>query len=209
MLNVLVNEEPAATLRVTPTEARSLLYRKFQKRIIHNPALDRKLVSFQANKTTPFYSWFKYKEGFSQRLVSYLLEHLWDQHRPGVLLDPFAGAGAALFAARSHGWLTKGIERLPVGKSAKQVCLVVDRINVSAFGKIVDSLLTVDFADYYDERHAVDHIAITKGAFPKTQEKQLVGFIAYCRAHVKNKDVQALLLYAGFSILEEISYTRK
>ncbi len=68
-----------------PTQDRELLYQKFQGRIIHNPALDRTLVSFQANKSTPFYSWFKYKEGFSQQLVAYLLEQLW-HHSPGVLL---------------------------------------------------------------------------------------------------------------------------
>jgi len=29
------------------------------------------LVSFQANKSEPAYRWFKYKEGFSSRLVAW------------------------------------------------------------------------------------------------------------------------------------------
>ncbi len=33
--------------------------------------LNRKVVSFQANKDEPVYRWFKYKEGFSSKLVKY------------------------------------------------------------------------------------------------------------------------------------------
>ncbi len=210
MLNVLVekHDEIVAPPRVTPTKARDVLYEKFKERIAHNPALDRTLVSFQANKGTPFYSWFKYKEGFSQRLVAYLLEQLWPK-TPGVLLDPFAGAGAALFAAGALGWQTQGIEVLPVGIYAMQARLIASRIDVAAFERIILSLATVDFAEYHNEKHAIDHIAITKGAFPDGEERQLVGYIAYCTRHVKNEDARALLLYAAFSILEEISYTRK
>lgn len=192
---------------ITPTQERDLLHEKFNDRIVHNPALDRTLVSFQGNKTTPFYSWFKYKEGFSQRLVTYLLEQLW-QHPPGQLLDPFAGAGAALFAAQTAGWQTKGIEVLPVGTYAMQARLVASRVDASSFEIAISHLLNLDFAKYYDNNHALKHIAITKGAFPPEEERQLVGYIAYCH-QIINLDVQALLLFAAFSILEEISFTRK
>jgi len=201
-------EETSAPHPVGITEARDVLYQKFQKRIVHNPDLDRTLVSFQANKRTPFYSWFKYKEGFSQRLVAYLLERL-GQNTPGVLLDPFAGAGAALFAARTLGWQTKGIEVLPVGIYAMQARLVASRIDAAVFEKEISNLKLLDFAHHYDERHALSHIAITKYAFREDEEQQLIGYISYCHKKLKNKDVQTLLLYAAFSILEEISYTRK
>ncbi|MEX2176361.1 MAG: hypothetical protein WD872_18505 [Pirellulaceae bacterium] len=63
--------------------------------------LNRTLVSFQANKGRAFYRWFKYKEAFSAALV----EHLLDRYEvtDGVLLDPFAGIGTALFAAGEMG----------------------------------------------------------------------------------------------------------
>jgi hypothetical protein len=210
MLHALKTEiQEAGTITpVASTQHRDLLYRKFQKRIIHNPALDRTLVSFQANKRTPFYSWFKYKEGFSQRLVAYLLDQLWNRP-PGVLLDPFAGAGVALFAARAQGWQTKGIEVLPVGVYAMQARLVASRMEAPVFEAAARRLTELDFAEYYKERHALDHIAITKGAFPEEEERRLIGYIAYCRQYVKNENVRKLLLYAAFSILEEISFTRK
>lgn len=72
---------------------RTALYDKFKSKIIHNPSLNRSLVSFQANKQIPFSGWFKYREGFSEQLVTYLLENLKPQ--PGILLDPFAGCGSS------------------------------------------------------------------------------------------------------------------
>ena len=206
MPSVLKQANPAIA-DFNSTVERDLLYRKFEERIVHNPTLDRTLVSFQANKRTPFYSWFKYKEGFSQRLVTYLLETLWKKP-PGVLLDPFAGAGAALFAARASGWNTTGIEVLPVGIYAMQARLAASRIDVPAFQKKVQALKNMDFTKYYNAKDELAHIAITKDAFPKEEERHLIGYVSYCR-QVKNKDMQVLLLFAAFSILEEISFTRK
>ncbi len=187
---------------------RKALYEKFQSKIIHNPSLDRTLVSFQANKQAPFSAWFKYREGFSEKLVTYLLQNLKPQ--PGILLDPFSGGGSALFAASDLGWQTKGIELLPVGIFATKARLVAQKINVDAFNNVVAELLQkINFKDYYDQRYAFKHIAITQGAFSSVNEEQLVGYISYCHNFVKNEDIRTLLLYAAFCILEDISYTRK
>lgn len=191
----------------TPNEERIALYQKFHDKIIHNPSLDRTLVSFQANKRTPFYSWFKYREGFSQQLVAYLLQTL--RPKPGVLLDPFTGAGSSLFAARELGWQTQGIEVLPVGMYAMRARMVADRVAVSDFDAAVNGIALVNFADYYDDQYALKHIAITRGAFPIQEERQLIGYLTYCHQYIDDGDIRTLFLYAAFCILEEISYTRK
>ena len=172
-----------------------------------NPVLDRTLVSFQGNKHTPFSSWFKYREGFSEALVSYLLKQL--KPEPGVLLDPFSGAGSALFAASALGWQTKGIEVLPVGIHATRARTGASNMNAREVNTIIAQLKQVDFAAYFDEKYALNHIAITRGAFPLEEEKQLVGYRAYCHCQIDNDDMRVLLLYAAFCILEEMSYTRK
>ncbi|MDR0878410.1 MAG: hypothetical protein LBN21_10180, partial [Treponema sp.] len=76
----------------------SNLKEKYDSVLSIDTSLNRKIVSFQANKTIPFYRWYKYKEGFS---VS-LLNHYFSKFgiKPGeIVLDPFAGSGASLFAA--------------------------------------------------------------------------------------------------------------
>jgi hypothetical protein len=196
---------PAPVTR--PTASRKALYERFQAKITPNPALDRTLVSFQANREAPFSGWFKYREGFSERLVASLLQQLHPQ--PGVLLDPFAGSGAALFTASALGWQTQGIELLPVGISIMQARLALWKVDRTLFQKVLEELASVDFAPHYEEQRMFKHLAITRGAFPPEEERQLIGYLGYCQTHVSNERIRILLLFAAFCVLEEISYTRK
>jgi hypothetical protein len=53
---------------------RENLHAHYAGRFSTNADLSRALVSFQANRSAPFYRWLKYREGFSTALVSHLLE---------------------------------------------------------------------------------------------------------------------------------------
>ncbi len=191
------------------TEARDLLYAKYASRITINPQLDRSVVSYQASKGLAFYSWLKYKEGFSPSLVEYLIKRLYANTSPGVLLDPFAGAGSALFAARALGWETRGIEVLPVGIQAVKARIIAETVSGVEFRSAVKQVLAVSFASYAEPVCVFKHIPITKGAFPDYEEQELTGYIAYCQQYIATPAIQDLLLYAAFCILEVISYTRK
>lgn len=192
---------------LSSTAARDELYSYYKGKISLNPELSRQLVSYQADKETPVYRWFKYREGFTSRLVRYLLEKTHPQ--PGMLLDPFAGSGSALFASSALGWQSCGIEVLPVGVHAMQAREAADRVDVEAFCATADKLRGIDFAPYHDDQYQFKHIPITRGAYPPDSERELVGYIAYCNKHVEGDDVRRLALYASFCILEELSYTRK
>lgn len=199
----LMNPTPSPSF----TTKRDALFEKFKSKITVNPALDRALVSFQANKNTPFYNWFKYKEGFSESLVTYLLQYL--QRQPGVLLDPFSGASSSLFAASTQGWQAKGIEVLPVGIYASKARFIAQQVNVQELRQAIHEMKQVNFLDYYSPMYELRHIVITNGAFPVVEQQQLVGYIAYCHAHIKDEKLRTLLLFAAFCVLESISYTRK
>jgi hypothetical protein len=193
--------------RAGPSTERAKLLRRYEARIALNEALDRKLVSFQANRQTPFYGWFRYKEGFSARLVEYLLGIL--AGNAGTLLDPFAGAGSALFAARDMGWNAIGIEVLPVGFYSIQARQAAEEVKPDVLAGHIAEAQGVDFGAHWRERHALNHLTITQGAFPDRNERELVGYVGYCHKRIRNPRVRRLMLYAAFCVLEAISYTRK
>ena len=68
---------------------RQVLQERFQDRVVVNPELTRKRVSYQGNRLVPGLRWMKYKEGFSRSLVDDVLTEL----QPTSVLDPFAGLG--------------------------------------------------------------------------------------------------------------------
>lgn len=190
----------------TPQTAREELYYRFQDRLVTNGQLDRTLVSFQANRNLPYYRWLKYKEGFSAQFIEYVIRKL--VSTPGILLDPFAGTGAALFAARRLGWDTIGIELLPVGFFAVEARIAAEQVRTRDLQREVDKMEEITWEDLYDEDWRLKHVSITKGAFPEHTERAIAGYRAYC-SRVKNSRVRTLLELAGLSVLESVSYTRK
>lgn len=190
-----------------PTRHRTYLFSRFWSKILPNPELSRALVSFQANLRTPIYGWFKYKEGFSAKMVKFLLTQLTDN--PGVLLDPFAGSGTALFAARSLGWNTLGIELLPVGLAIADARLAAQQVDLNLLIEAFREVAKVRWEDYYDGNYAYKHIPITAKAFPLSTERALAGYLAYCHKHVSDLRIRRLMRFACMSVLESVSYTRK
>ncbi|MCD4790724.1 MAG: site-specific DNA-methyltransferase, partial [Bacteroidales bacterium] len=95
------------TTEIFPSE-RQKLFDQLADKLETAYNLNRKVVSFQANKDEPIYRWFKFKEGFSSALVKYFLTEY--SSKPGKILDPFAGTGTTLFAAQESGWQSYGVE---------------------------------------------------------------------------------------------------
>ena len=187
---------------------RCALLRKYADRMTMVPALNRSLVSFQANKTTPFYRWFKYREGFSHELVRYFLHHFRSSRR-GSVLDPFAGAGTTLTTASKEGWQATGIELLPVGSAAIRARLTADRVNLKLlrqWGKRAENL---SFDKVVSERqYYFHHVRITEQAFPPETENAIAVYRKFLR-RIRNEDVRYLLWFACFAVLEDVSFTRK
>jgi len=191
-------------------QAREELFLRFKNRLEIAYHLNRKIVSFQANKEEPFYRWFKYKEGFSSALVKYFLqEYGGGENR---ILDPFAGSGTTLFTAQEMGLQSVGIEVLPVGVFAMQARQSALHAPVEEVREYVNRFFR-DLKNNSDRddtkiKKYIHHISITKDAFPEKTEDVLNLFLDFCNK-IGNTHVQNLLLFAAFSVLEEISYTRK
>lgn len=198
------NELTLDALEIIHT-ANAAVEARYADRLKPNSRLSRQMVSFQANKTRPGYRWFKYKEGFSEALVHFLLDYLRLEH--GHLLDPFAGTGTTLFAASGRGIDATGVELLPVGVEIVEVRKLTQ-------GDPADELLAT-VRRWRGERPwqrfrtsaAFPHLRITSGAFPDETQAQLERFID--AANAEPGDSARLLRFAAMCILEEISYTRK
>jgi len=167
--------------------------------------LTRSLVSFQGNKNRAVYRWFKYKEAFSAALV----ERLLDQCGPsrGVLLDPFAGSGTALFAATALGTRAEGIEMLPICQS---VIATKQLINSGIEPHDVQRLALWSQTHPWNstsETRCVNELRITRGAYPPETMAAIGRYLA--ATEIENKQVSAVLVFALLCVLEAVSYTRK
>lgn len=191
-------------------KAREDLFSRFQNKLEVAHHLSRKIVSFQANKEEPFFRWFKYKEGFSSALVKYFLQEYGGNGKR--ILDPFAGAGTTLFTAQEMGWQSFGVELLPVGIFAVKSRQSAMDAQAEKMREYVRNFFHVqkNHPDIHPKevKAHIHHISITKDAFPEKTEKLLNLFLDFCDS-IKDEPIRTLLRFAAFSVLEEISYTRK
>lgn len=185
--------------------ARQELYQRFEDRFEVAQSLNRQIVSFQANKKEPITRWFKYKEGFASTLVKYFLQNYTD--KPGRLLDPFAGAGTSLFSSKELGWDAYGIELLPVGIFAIEARDALSHISAKKLAEQIEDLKSV-LPQLQTEVIKFHHIGITQKAFPWETERMINAYMEYCNS-LSNKHLRTFFRYIGFTVLEEISYTRK
>ncbi len=168
-------------------------------------ALNRSLVSFQANKQRAVYRWCKYKEGFSAELVEYFLDYC--GVHSGIALDPFAGSGAALFAASARGLSAEGIELLPIGQriiTAKQ--LIDEHLSSADIDKLAELAKTQPWT-HSKITTELNTLRITGGAYPPETANRIAQFSAYTRQ--EKPHIADLLTFALLCILESVSYTRK
>jgi DNA modification methylase len=186
-------------------EHNTALEARFADKLRVNPHLNRRLVSFQANKNKPGYRWFKYKESFSEALVQHLLDHL--SLDEGHILDPFAGAGTTLFAASERGLNATGIELLPVGCEIIEVRKLAQDEDAEALRSTIDRWQREQPWRQSRCSTSFPHLRITSGAFPEDNQQALDRYLA---ALASETGVAARILrFAAMSVLEEISYTRK
>lgn len=170
------------------------------------PAINRKIVSYQANKNQQKYRWYKYKEAFSASLINYLLTE-YEKEISGTIIDPFAGSGTTLFASTELGYNAVGIELLPIGIEVIQTRLMIqDKLSKYECERLL----------FWKNHHpwksqikslSIPKLRITDGAYPKETLVQLEQYLASLTT--ESPMVQSILRFALLCVLESISYTRK
>lgn len=176
----------------------------FQRATVIEKSLTRQLVSFQANKLRPAFRWYKYKEAFSAPLVELLISRC--GIKVGPILDPFAGAGTALFVASDMGIDSEGIELLPIGQQIIQARLLSKKLTRPQLDRLSR---WVDAAPWRagKVKKPLPELKITAGAYPSDTKEDIERYLA--STHDELPPVRQLLHFALLCILEEVGYTRK
>lgn len=177
----------------------------FSDKLVIDNALTRKLVSFQANKARIYYRWYKYKEAFSADLVEYLFRKY--SVVKGKILDPFAGAGTALFVCSSLGYHSEGIELLPIGQKIIKANILARGANKQSIVSGVESWLLQKPWNTEGEITDFEVLRITDGAYPQETHHSIGRYLNELKR--EPPETKELLLLALLCVLESISYTRK
>lgn len=181
------------------------LEKHFREKFSIQTSLNRQLVSFQANKTRPIYRWYKYKEAFSAALVEHLLKN--QGISKGVILDPFAGSGTALFAASELGISADGIELLPIGQRIIQTRLIIDNEFAESDLERLKYWVKEKTWNSSYEIVEISELRITKGAYPVDSLEKIQKYLGAVAKEAAQ--IQAVLRFALLCVLEDVSYTRK
>ena len=168
-------------------------------------ALTRKLVSFQANKVRTYYRWYKYKEAFSADLVEYLFRKYGVVK--GKILDPFAGAGTALFVCSALGYYAEGIELLPIGQKIIKANVLVRGVNKQSIVAGLENWLLQKPWNTEGEIKGFEVLRITDGAYPQKTHHKIGRYLN--ELEDEPTETREILLFALLCVLESISYTRK
>ena len=182
------------------------LTERFASRITVNHNLDRKLVSFQANKSVGGYRWCKYKEGFSAALMQYVFRQL-NLSADSLVLEPFAGAGTALFVASECGVNTVGIELLPSSAEIIETRQLIGRHDQAALAKELRRVAKSCVWKTRGPRKHFSVLAITDGAYPSKTACEIERYL-YEVEHA-GTDLGRILRFALLCVLEQVSFTRK
>lgn len=180
------------------------LYQHFQDKFVIQPALNRLLVSFQANKTRPIYRWYKYKEAFSASLVEFLIQKY---AIVGKTLDLFAGSGTALFSASEAGIDADGIELLPIGQHIVETRKLLETEFTSEDLERLKTWLNPKTWQQFEGKSILPELRITKGAYSELNKTAIEQYLEACQ--LENAKIQSILIFALLCVLESISYTRK
>lgn len=178
---------------------------RYRDKITVDPALTRKLVSFQANKNRRYYRWYKYKEAFSAELVERLLRAY--RVEKGAILDPFAGAGTALFVASNLGHDADGVELMPVGQRIIAANVAARSASNGDLVPAIDAWLNESPWQTEGEAKPFGVLRITDGAYPQPTHER-IGRYLY-EMEKRPADIKEVLQFALLCVLESVSYTRK
>lgn len=158
-------------------------------------------VNFSQNKDVSFHQWFKYREGFSGTLINTLISRA-NLNEGDIVIDPFAGSGTTLVAAKENNLSGYGMDVNPIS---------VLLSNVKTYNYThMDLELIDDYIDSFNEQYTKGFDSLRKEIigikiyFNDNNFEALLGIREFID-NIDNKMVKDFFMTAFVSIIEDVS----
>ncbi len=166
----------------------------------------KSLVNYATDLKSPIQRWYRYKEGYSIKLMQQIFDE-YNVKKSDIILDPFCGSGSTIIQAKINGFESIGFEINPFSAFLAKAK--------------TQNYKSSDANEFIKEK--VKLFKIKNGKIKNTEKPKLStidklfdkGVLAYLlnlkRAikKIKNKKVRDLFFLAWLSILEECSNYKK
>lgn len=167
---------------------------------------NRQSVSFQLSKNNGAYGWFRYKEGFSSKLVEQFLKEM-NLSKGATVLDPFVGSGTTSLVCSQLGISSIGCDILPTSKISVTAKANINKYNIGEIEYIINKLNNLKRPSSFKKR--INWVNITEFAYPDETDYDLCYLNHWIENSNFSDNATTLLKLAILNSLESISYTSK
>lgn len=175
---------------------------------VEYPILDnatyKTLVNYATDLNSPIQKWYRYKEGYSLKLIDQLFQE-YSVKPNDVIIDPFCGSGSTLVQAKINKSLGVGFEINPFSTFlAKVKTRNYNQSDLNQFAKISKKIIKIKPKDNLKK----PELSIIDKLF----SKKVLDFLLTLKLEINkisNKKVRDLLFLAYLGMLEEVSNHRK
>ena len=166
------------------------------------------LLNFSDDLNTPFQRWYRYKEGFSTKLVDKILDE-YQISKDSQVLDPFLGGGSTILSATDKGMKGKGFEVNPFSLFLSKTKLRnYSSINVNNFNKAFNHIMQESLDSKID--YQLPKLSFAERVFPPKIESYYLRIKALIEKEYADQEyIYDLLKLGWLSQLEYISNYRK
>lgn len=163
-----------------------------------------KLVNYSQNEELEYHNWFKYKEGYSAKLVKLLLDEF-EYCEGDRILDPFCGSGTTLLVAKNLGLDTVGFDVNPVAAFIAEA-----KTRNYSINDLNECRMAIESLDINNIEAKADKpkLSIIDKVFDKKQLEDLLKLKEFINKY-KEKNIYYLLKVSFLAILELVSNTKK
>lgn len=172
--------------------------------ILQNPTY-KSLVNYATDLKYPIQRWYRYKEGYSVKLMQQLFDE-YGVDKGDIVLDPFCGSGSTIVQAKTNSLYGIGFEINPfsafLAKVKTQNYIEKD---LADFKKEVERLPSITNSESKIEKPKLSTI-------DKLFNSDVLNYLLNLKLaiqRIKNQRVKDLFFLAWLSILEEASNYRK